>query len=142
MKISKLILVITICLSSLMTNSCREEIFSPFDNLGEKNSFFYTNYNSVFRFEVEADDFTVNFNDTLKMNSLYTRILITATNHKTGTADVNLRSEQGSNLYSRTIIKDIDEDYLKQSDYRPSKIEIAFRNFTGKLKIEIRAYYF
>lgn len=131
--ISFLILFIVI----LIITSCREDIIEPGNFAGNVNEPIQDNQMNNYSFLINAQDFSSSFSVSTNFNYNTSRILLNSSEIEKGLVTIVIKDDLGVLLFSSIVETELTNKTEKISGAIPGKIDISFRNFTGKLKISL-----
>ena len=131
--ISFLILFIVI----LIVTSCREDIIEPGNFKGNVNEPIQDNQMNNYSFLINAQDFSSSFSVSTNFNYNTSRILLNSSEIEKGLVTIVIKDDSGVLLFSSIVETELTNKTEKISGAIPGKIDISFRNFTGKLKISL-----
>lgn len=131
--ISFLILFIVI----LIITSCREDIIEPGNFAGNVNEPIQDNQMNNYSFLINAQDFSSSFSVSTNFNYNTSRILLNSSEIEKGLVTIVIKDDSGVLLFSSIVETELTNKTEKISGAIPGKIDISFRNFTGKLKISL-----
>jgi len=133
-----IIVVFYLSFLSLSTISCREEVISPGNIIGVKNLGVKSNQRNYYTFKVEAENFTVFYLDSLRLYTYACLVNVKTTGYGSGEAKVEIISEEGNTLLTRTVSKNADLQFYYEGVSRPKWTSVRFNSFTGNLIFEIK----
>ena len=121
----------------LIIISCREDIIEPGNFAGNVNEPIQDNQMNNYSFLINAQDFSSSFSVSTNFNYNTSRILLNSSEIEKGLVTIVIKDDLGVLLFSSMVETELTNKTEKISGAIPGKIDISFRNFTGKLKISL-----
>lgn len=121
----------------LIITSCREDIIEPGNFAGNVNEPIQDNQMNNYSFLINAQDFSSSFSVSTNFNYNTSRILLNSSEIEKGLVTIVIKDDLGVLLFSSIVETELTNKTEKISGAIPGKIDISFRNFTGKLKISL-----
>jgi hypothetical protein len=134
---NKYLVLLTLLLSAVIFNSCREEIISPKNNSGNVNEPFKSSYQNSYTFILNAESISQNVVDYPRISYSNSRIFISVLDHNSGSVEVVILTKTREVLYRAKLVEDNNGSYGVVEGTRPEIIEMYLNNFTGKLKFQL-----
>ena len=117
--------------------SCREEIISPDNPIGNINEPLLTRTNNSYIFSINADNITASINDNTFLNTVRANIYSIIADYSSGYVQVQVKTNSNSVLYSKVFEANTNGILGNINGSQPQVISLDFRNFTGKLQITL-----
>lgn len=129
-----------IIIASFLTisfSSCRENIITNENSLGNINEPVKSKTPESYSFEINASKITFNETDETQLNITNADIFISVSEYSSGFVSITVIGDNLSNLYSTSFTDNGSSPPQKITNHVPEKIKVNFQNFSGKLKISI-----
>ncbi|GAB4293091.1 MAG: hypothetical protein Kow0098_13790 [Ignavibacteriaceae bacterium] len=136
MKLSSEIILLAIS-SLFLFQSCREEIIPPDNFSGNVNEPQQLVAQNSYTFIINADNITIEHSGDTYFNTNSALILFNITGYEQGTAIFRLLDSSGNIIYTRILNSNLDLEEQVLNSAVPSKVQIIFNSFTGKVKLEL-----
>lgn len=138
---NKILLQISLCviISFLVLSfySCRENIITNQNSLGNINEPVKSKNPESYSFEINASKITFNETDETQLNITKSDVQISVTNYSSGIVIITVVGDNLMNLYTSSFTNNGNSPTVKITNHIPEKIKVDFQNFSGKLKINI-----
>ncbi len=121
----------------LLFISCREEIISPDNPIGNINEPLLTRTNNSYIFSINANNITATINDNTFLNTVRANIYSIIADYSSGNVQVQVKTGSNSVLYSQTFEGNTRGILGNINGSQPQVIAIDFRNFTGKFQVTL-----
>jgi len=121
--------------------SCRQEIYEPFNSESIKNLLTKNNTKSQYSFSIYAENLTVNFLDSMRMNANGIRIYMKNYLCKNGEAKIEILTSSKESIFNKSIAIDEEKVYLASSIFRPYFVVLKFADFSGRIDFRITKAY-
>lgn len=131
-----------ILLISIVTLSCRDDIYDPNSPETNVNEPMVSNNLDSFSFILNAKNITYYVVSKTRLSDPYTSLSIYIDNYKSGYASITI-SDTVLNTYYYVLMDSSKTNVsTKLTNYIPERIAIQFHNFTGKLNIFLSSAYY
>lgn len=140
-KSNSIILVTFICSIILICISCREEIIPPDNFAGNINEPLETNDQNSYIFILDAKKLNVDYRKEAYFSTFNTRISITIVDYTSGSIRFQIKDNQSYSRFSYYGNKNVELYTKLLNGFVPMFVELKTTDFTGKLKIQLRAAY-
>lgn len=119
--------------------SCREEVISPNNPVGNLNEPIIEKRSDFYSFSIYAKNITnsITENTTIKKNS--TNFYFSLIDYSSGAVEVLLYNF-GDIIFRKTASDDLPDFNTDLNGSRPDLIKINFINFSGKFKVQISGF--
>lgn len=138
--IYKTLFISFITFSIINIPSCREEIISPNNPVGNVNEPIKNSSFNNYVFSIEAYNVSYNVIDATDFNYGSTSIYFKITNYKSGYVLIKLLNSEYQSLYSTVLDQNYDGNYISVDNVIPDYIEISFSYFSGNLHVKLHRY--
>jgi hypothetical protein len=129
----KYIIVFTL----FVLTSCREDVITPNNPVGQKNTPVKSNSSKLYTFVIDANNYTVKIKDEVAFQSSAFMVTARTSYHESGSVRVSLISENGNPIITETFSRNKEFQDVIGFNNLPAYIEVQFFEFTGVFNIEI-----
>lgn len=130
--------IILLLLTVILIFSCREGVIEPENFVGNVNEPIQINQRNSYTFLVNAEFFSMELSVPATFSSSTARITITLIDHESGYVNLALKDSDERERYRHFIADDVDLFTDLLDGFVLKTINIRARDFSGKLKIELR----
>ncbi len=117
--------------------SCRENILSSKNPIGNINEPIKTKSFDSYTFEINASKITFNETDDTELNITRADVLVSVKNYSSGIVSITVIGDNKLNLYSLSFTGNTTGQSAKITNHVPEKVKLEFRNFSGNFKLRI-----
>jgi hypothetical protein len=129
----KLFLIISL----IILTGCREEILEPYNPAGNVNQPYQEKKLNYFNLVMTASSLTYEFDSDLNFNSSDSRILVSVIDRQSGTVTINVLSDNRNLIYIASIETEVPNLIDRIQGNIPNKVKVIFKNFSGKVRIQL-----
>ncbi|MCL6493888.1 MAG: hypothetical protein K6T54_03810 [Ignavibacterium sp.] len=129
----KLFLIISL----IILTGCREEILEPYNPAGNVNQPYQEKKLNYFNLVITASNLTYEFDSDLNFNSSDSRILVSVIDRQGGTITINVLNNNRNLIYIASIETEVPSLVDRIQGNIPDKVKIIFKNFSGKVRIQL-----
>lgn len=129
----KLFLIITL----IILSGCREEILEPYNPAGNINQPYQEKKLNYFNLVMTASNLTYEIDSDLNFNSSDSRILVSVIDRQSGTVTINVLNDSKNLIYVASIETEVPGLVDRIQGNIPNKVKIIFKDFSGKVKIQL-----
>lgn len=129
----KLFLIITL----IILSGCREEILEPYNPAGNINQPYQEKKLNYFNLVMTALNLTYEIDSDLNFNSSDSRILVSVIDRQSGTVTINVLNDSKNLIYVASIETEVPGLVDRIQGNIPNKVKIIFKDFSGKVKIQL-----
>lgn len=129
----KLFLIITL----IILSGCREEILEPYNPAGNINQPYQEKKLNYFNLVMTALNLTYEIDSDLNFNSSDSRILVSVIDRQSGTVTINVLNDSKNLIYVVSIETEVPGLVDRIQGNIPNKVKIIFKDFSGKVKIQL-----
>ena len=137
----KIILKISFCIFIAITVfsffSCRENIITTENSIGNINEPVKSKSPENYTFEINASKITFNETDETQLNITRADVFVSVTNYSSGIVSVTIVGDNKLDLYSASLTNNGTGQPAKITNHVPEKIRLEFRNFSGNFRIRV-----
>lgn len=117
--------------------SCRENILSSENSIGNINEPIKTKSPESYTFEINASKITFNETDNTQLNITRADVFVSIRNYSSGIVSITVIGDNKLNLYSASFTDNAAGQSTKITNHVPEKVRLEFRNFSGNLKVRV-----
>ena len=117
--------------------SCRENILSSENSIGNINEPIKTKSPESYTFEINASKITFNETDNTQLNITRADVFVSIRNYSSGIVSITVIGDNKLNLYSASFTDNTAGQSTKITNHVPEKVRLEFRNFSGNLKVRV-----
>ena len=128
---------VLITLFILNVYSCRENIITNENSIGNINEPVKSKTPDSYSFEINASKITFNETDETQLNITNADIQISVTDYSSGIVSVTIIGDNLLDLYTISFTNNGSSPPAKITNHVPEKIKVSLQNFSGKFKIRI-----
>lgn len=136
----RLILLLIQILYLILLTNCREEILAPGNDTGNINEPIQDNRANYYSLIIHAEDLTSDISAITSFNLSSTRTLLTVSEFNDGSIYFKIKDKQGVLLYNFSAESEVKNEFRKITNGIPGRVEISFKNFSGKMKFSLTYY--
>lgn len=129
----KLFLIISL----MILTGCREEILEPYNPAGNVNQPYQEKKLNYFNLVMTASNLTYEFDSDLNFNSSDSRILVSVIDRQSGTVTINVLNDNRNLIYIASIETEVPNLIDRIQGNIPNKVKVIFKNFSGKVRIQL-----
>lgn len=129
----KLFLIITL----IILSGCREEILEPYNPAGNINQPYQEKKLNYFNLVMTALNLTYEIDSDLNFNSSDSRILVSVIDRQSGKVTINVLNDSKNLIYVVSIETEVPGLVDRIQGNIPNKVKIIFKDFSGKVKIQL-----
>ncbi|MGQ9643406.1 MAG: hypothetical protein ACUVT3_06080 [Ignavibacterium sp.] len=129
----KLFLIISLVILS----GCREEILEPYNPAGNINQPYQEKKLNYFNLVMTASNLTYEIDSDLNFNSSDSRILVSVIDRQSGTVTINVLNDSKNLIYVASIETEVPDLVDRIQGNIPNKVKIIFKDFSGKVRIQL-----
>lgn len=129
----KLFLIITL----IILSGCREEILEPYNPAGNINQPYQEKKLNYFNLVMTALNLTYEIDSDLNFNSSDSRILVSVIDRQSGKVTINVLNDSKNLIYVASIETEVPGLVDRIQGNIPNKVKIIFKDFSGKVKIQL-----
>jgi hypothetical protein len=129
----KLFLIISL----IILTGCREEILEPYNPAGNVNQPYQEKKLNYFNLVMTASNLTYEFDSDLNFNSSDSRILVSVIDRQSGTVTINVLNDNRNLIYIASIETEVPNLIDRIQGNIPNKVKVIFKNFSGKVRIQL-----
>lgn len=129
----KLFLIISL----IILSGCREEILEPYNPAGNVNQPYQEKKLNYFNLVMTASNLTYEIDSDLNFNSSDSRILVSVVDKQSGTITINILNDRRNLIYIASIETEVPGLVDRIQGNIPNKVKIIFKDFSGKVRIQI-----
>ncbi len=133
---------IILLLISIVTPSCRDDIYDPNGSESNVNEPLVTNNPDSFSFILNAKNITYYVVNKTRLSDPYTSLSINVDKYKSGYASISISDTVLNASFYVTMDSSNTNVATKLTNYIPERVAIQFHNFTGKLNILLTSAYY
>lgn len=137
MKKSSLIYLTGLLFILILIPSCREDIIAPGNAAGNINQPVRLHDGSSYTFLINAEDISTTFKDFSGVKSTHSQLILSLEDYSQGQASFYIFDYSNQLLYNRLMKANIKTISASLEGRTPDIITITFKNFTGKLNIQV-----
>lgn len=126
-----------IILTLFVFTSCREDVITPNNPVGQKNTPVKSNSSKLYTLVIDANNYTVKIKDEVAFQSSAFMVNARTSSHEGGSVRINLISEDGNTIISEIFSRDKEFQDVIGFNNLPKYVEVEFFEFTGVFNIEI-----
>lgn len=133
----KLFIVVLIA-SAFLLNACREEIIPPNNPAGNINEPIQdVTDGRAYSFSINAENFTLPLTGLTRIEAYKTSLYFNLSGYKAGYVSINIYNKENRLVYTKFLNLDNQEISAQIVGETPHSIEMDFREFSGKLKVQL-----
>lgn len=129
----KLFLIISL----IILSGCREEILEPYNPAGNVNQPYQEKKLNYFNLVMTASNLTYEIDSDLNFNSSDSRIFVSVVDKQSGTITINILNDRRNLIYIASIETEVPGLVDRIQGNIPNKVKIIFKDFSGKVRIQI-----
>ncbi len=117
--------------------SCRENILTTENSLGNINEPVKTKSPENYTFEINASKITFNETDETQLNITRADVFVSVMNYSSGIVSVTVVGDNKLDLYTATLTSNETKQPAKITNHVPENVRLEFRNFSGNFRIRV-----
>ena len=117
--------------------SCRENILSSENSIGNINEPIKTKTQESYTFEINASKITFNETDDTQLNITRADVFVSVNNYSSGIVSITVIGDNKLDLYSISFTDNGTGQTAKIINHVPEKVRLEFINFSGNLKVRV-----
>lgn len=129
----KLFLIISL----ISLSGCREEILEPYNPAGNVNQPYQEKKLNYFNLVMTASNLTYEIDSDLNFNSSDSRILVSVIDRQSGTLTINVLNDKRNLIFIASIETEVPGLIDRIQGNIPNKVKIIFKDFSGKVRIQL-----
>lgn len=129
----RLFLIITL----IILSGCREEILEPYNPAGNINQPYQEKKLNYFDLVMTASNLTYEIDSDLNFNSSDSRILVSVVDRQRGIVTINVLNDKRNLIYIASIETEVPGLVDRIQGNIPNKVKIIFKDFSGKIRIQL-----
>lgn len=126
-----------IIISLIILSGCREEILEPYNPAGNVNQPYQEKKLNYFNLVMTASNLTYEIDSDLNFNSSDSRILVSVIDRQSGTLTINVLNDKRNLIFIASIETEVPGLIDRIQGNIPNKVKIIFKDFSGKVRIQL-----